>query len=260
MAEKCPPDFLGRCTCGKTTYIGQERYVVNCTNSNFKSAAVLEVLPNITEAVIFTGNDIKSMPWNVFGKLNDYPKLQIIDMSNNNIEEIKGKTYHHVKNVQVLILNHNNLNITGDKTHPRIFSNFVNLEALHLTNAFTESVDSKDYLMNLEQIFVRSNLTGLKKIHLEQNEIWTFKNPKIFCNLPHLMDLHLGDNKLSDINFNFECLKELRYIDLRDNKIHFLPEKTIAKLQHRAKASKDGSLAIPALQINMNVMLILHKS
>ncbi len=166
---------------------------------------------------------------NIFGKLNDYPQLDTIDMTNNKIEEIKGKTYHHVGNVKTLILNHNNLNITGDKTHPRIFSNFVNLESLHLTNAFTESVDSKDYLVALEQIFVGSNLTSLIKVHLEQNEIWHFKNPKMFCNLPSLMDLYLGDNNLTDINFDFSCLRNLRFLDLRDNRINTLSNYTLNK-------------------------------
>ena len=167
------------------------------------------------------------MPWNVFGKMNDYPYLEVIDMTNNNIQEIKGKTYHHVRNVKTLILNHNQLNITGDKTHPRIFSNFVNLESLHLTNAFSESVDSKEYLVALEQIFVGSNLTKLTKLH--------FKNPNIFCSLSHLMDLQLGDNNISDINFNFNCIENLRFIDLRNNRIHNLSNKTLLKFEELPK-------------------------
>lgn len=171
------------------------------------------------------------MPWNIFGKLNDYVFLEVIDMTNNNIQEIKGKTYHHVRNVRTLILNHNQLNISGDKTHPRIFSNFVNLESLHLTNAFSENVDSKDYLVALEQIFVGSNLTKLAKLHLEQNEIWSITNPNIFCSLPSLMDLQLGDNNISEINFNFDCIQNLRFIDLRNNKIHNVSNKTLMKFE-----------------------------
>ena len=171
------------------------------------------------------------MPWNVFGKMNDYPDLEVIDMTNNNIKEIKGKTYHHVRNVKTLILNHNQLNITGDKTHPRIFSNFVNLESLHLTNAFSESVDSKEYLVALEQIFFGSNLTKLAKVHLEQNEIWSIKNPNIFCSLPSLMDIQLGDNNISEINFNVGCIRNLRFIDLRNNKIHSLSNNTLSKFE-----------------------------
>ena len=171
-ADACPSDFDDRCLCGMAIYNGKERYVVNCTNTGFQHPAMLANLPVATEVLIFTGmtmtkydtfaqtiissffvgNNITSMPWNIFGKMNDYPQLDVIDMTNNNIQEIKGKTYHRVGNVRTLILNHNQLNITGDKTHPRIFSNFINLESLHLTNAFTESIDSKEYLIALEQV------------------------------------------------------------------------------------------------------------
>jgi len=227
----CPSDFDDRCTCGMAIYNGRERYVVNCTNTGFQHPAMLAVLPVATEVLIFTGNNITSMPWNIFGKMNDYPSLDVIDMTNNNIQEIKGKTYHRVGNVKTLILNHNQLNITGDKTHPRIFSNFINLESLHLTNAFTEAIDSKEYLIALEQIFVGSNLTKLNKLHLEQNEIWSFRNPNIFCNLPSLMDLQLGDNNLTDINFNFNCLRKLRFVDLRNNKIHNLSNSSLERFE-----------------------------
>lgn len=139
--------------------------------------------------------------------------------------------YHSVKNVRTLILNHNQLNITGEKTHPRIFSNFINLQSLHLTNAFTESIDSTEYLLSLEEIFVGSNLSKLEKLHLEQNEIWAFKNPNIFCNLPSLMDIQLGDNNLTDLSFNFDCLQSLRFIDLRNNKIYNLSNHTLTKFE-----------------------------
>lgn len=180
---------------------------------------------------MYIGNNVSIMPWNVFGKMNDYPFLEVIDMTNNNIQEIKGKTYHHVRNVKTLILNHNQLNITGEKTHPRIFSNFVNLESLHLTNAFSENVDPKEYLVALEQIFLGSNLTKLAKLHLEQNEIWSIRNPNIFCSLISLMDLQLGDNKISEINFNLDCIQKLRFVDLRNNKINNLSNQTLSKLE-----------------------------
>jgi hypothetical protein len=52
--------------------------------------------------------------------------------------------------VERLILNHNDLYIVSSLSHPRMFSNFVNLKELHLTNAFTEQIVSQWYLLNLE--------------------------------------------------------------------------------------------------------------
>ena len=93
-------------------------------------------------------------------------------MSNNKIRHIRGQAFHRISNVHRLILNHNDLYINGTHEHPRIFANMYNLKELHLTNAFTEYVDSKKYLVNLENIFFGSNLAKLEKLHLEQNEIW----------------------------------------------------------------------------------------
>lgn len=150
-------------------------------------------------------------------------------MSNNHIQEIRGKSYHHVPNVQRLILNHNNLSISRfddfavNHHHPRVLSNFVNLMELHLTNTFAEN--SSDQLSeDLHDIFVNSNLTKLIKLHLEQNEISKFKDKRVFCDLPSLRDLHLGDNHLKEINFNILCLKNLRFLDLERN--HFQTVRT----------------------------------
>ena len=58
FAISCPPDFGGRCICGKANYNGRQRYIVNCTNTEFNDAAMLEKLPIPTEVVIFTGETI----------------------------------------------------------------------------------------------------------------------------------------------------------------------------------------------------------
>uniref|UniRef100_T1PHS4 Leucine Rich repeat protein n=1 Tax=Musca domestica TaxID=7370 RepID=T1PHS4_MUSDO len=69
---------------------------------------------------------------------------------------------------------------------------------------------------------MNSELTKLQKLHLEQNEITHFKDRKVFCDLPSLRDLHLGDNYLKDINFDVACLKNLRFLDLERNKFEFV--------------------------------------
>lgn len=63
-----------------------------------------------------------------------------------------------VSNVKTLILDHNDLEIVGEKERPRIFSNFDTLERLHLTNAFTERINASDYLLSLKDIFFESYL------------------------------------------------------------------------------------------------------
>ena len=111
---------------------------------------MLEFLPDETEVLIFNGNNIEYLPNNVLGITQEHELLKVIDLSNNNISEISGKAFHKVRNVEILILNHNDLRISGEESHPRILTNFLNLKELYLTNAFTEVIDSKYYLKDLQ--------------------------------------------------------------------------------------------------------------
>lgn len=60
----------------------------------------------------------------------------------------------------------------------------------------------------------------LRVLHLEQNEIWSIgRNQKVFCQLPKIEQILLGDNRLVDFDFRIDCLPELRYLDLERNMI-----------------------------------------
>jgi len=222
LAIPCDEEFTSNCLCGMIEYQNTNQYVVNCTDTKFQNASVLQNLPSKTQVLIFTGNNIKELPLNVFGTLNNFPSLKVVDMSHNNIESIRGKSYHRVQNVERLILNHNQISISSKDPahhHPRVFSNFENLVELHLTDAFA---DSEDLASDLHDIFVNSELQELRKLHLEQNRISEFKDDKVFCDLPNLQDLHLGQNRLSGLHFDIACLGHLRFLDLEFNSIKML--------------------------------------
>ena len=227
----CPKRFSGLCQCGFSDYKAwkpdRKVFMTNCTNTGFTDSSILEYIPSQTEVLIFQGNRFRRLPWNIFGIWENRTKLEVIDLTNNQIQEVQGKTFHKVSNVKRLILNHNDLYIVSTLNHPRIFSNFINLEELHLTNAFTEQVDSKWYLTDLKNIFLSSELKKLTKLHLEQNEIWEIKDKDMFCDLPALLDIHLGDNQLKDISFSLKCLERLRYVDLSYNKFRNMKESTL---------------------------------
>lgn len=87
----CGTAFKGKCWCGETDYDRIRQYVVNCTNERFPDTSVLAHMPLEVEVLIYTGNVLVQLPWNIFGTINEYPKLRIIDMSNNHINEIRGK-------------------------------------------------------------------------------------------------------------------------------------------------------------------------
>lgn len=235
-----PPTVCGSglpegCLCGYQLYQDVVQYVVNCTNTNLYNTSVLKNMPENVQVLIFTGNHIEELPWNVFGSINNYTKLKVVDMSNNRIRDIRGKSYHHVQNVERLILNHNNLSISRNNNketnhhHPRVFSNFINLISLHLTDAFDDN-HSPELSEDLHDIFMQSKLLKLQKLHLEQNEISSFKDHRIFCELPNLMDLHLGDNDLTTINFDLDCIENLRFLDLKRNKFTYIKDEDLLLL------------------------------
>ncbi|XP_037082864.1 SLIT and NTRK-like protein 3 [Pollicipes pollicipes] len=226
----CPVPFGGRCRCAMAMYQKAEKYVVNCTNTGFTNVSVLNALPDNTEVLIFTGNFLDILPPNLFGTEWNFEDMETIDMSNNGIKEIDGQAFHRVSFVKTLILNHNSLYIVDSKHHPRVFSNLISLESLHLTNAFTENVDSDWYMSSLEIIFKTSMLTRLKKLHLEQNELRGVRDPKIFCTLPSLEHLYLGSNRLTDIDLDLLCLQRLAYVDLEYNSILRLDSNATALL------------------------------
>ena len=174
---------------------------------------MLEQLPKETEVIIFNGNNVDYIPNNVFGIVHEHEVLKVIDFSNNRIETITGKAFHKVSNVEILILNHNDLRISGSETHPRMLTNFGNLRELQLTNAFTEVIDSKYYLEDLQTIIMAAYNEGmdkLQKLHLGQNELWSL-NEKSFCNMmPPLTHLYLDNNNLQDLQFEFECIENLQ--------------------------------------------------
>lgn len=101
---------------------------------------------------------------------------------------------------------------------------------MHLTNAFADYY-SPELSQDLHAIFVKSNLTQLTKLHLEQNEISHFKDRNVFCDLPQLEDLHLGDNNLKELNFNVMCLHHLRFLDLERNRFEFVKMRDIEALE-----------------------------
>lgn len=233
-ATGCAQQFKGKCQCGMRAVppTGRLSYVTNCTNSNFTDVDMLTQLSPQTEVLVFTGNNIQFLPPNLIGQDIRYEKLHTIDLSNNKIKFIRGKTFHNVKSVKVLDLSNNEILIDEDNFHPRIFSNFKSLEELHLNNAFDNSVHDKDFLQELWKIFNESSLTNLKELDLNDNHIRSsFPSSEMFCSLPSLQRLHLSNNFLTDFTLNLTCLKNLSLVDVSYNFISTLTNKSLALIE-----------------------------
>ena len=103
-----------------------------------------------------------------------FRSLKFLNLSNNLLSDplLLSKAELSVLSplpLRKLVLNGNKLDW---KSVNALTSAMPHLEELHLTNAFTELIDSKWYLGDLKDILLTSNMTKLYKLHLEQNEIW----------------------------------------------------------------------------------------
>ncbi|XP_021957418.1 trophoblast glycoprotein-like [Folsomia candida] len=233
----CPKELRGHCHCGHQRDPNDKlrvRPVVNCTHAGFTDTDFFKHVPVETEVLIVVGNELRELPTNLFGPNRDMLSLRELDLRQNGIELIRGKTFHHTPHLETLILNYNK--IGGDVLieHPRIFSSLTSLKYLHLTGAF--HTDQWTLLNGLTEMFAESNLTHLLKLHLEQNHISRIPNPLQFCDLPSLLDLHLGQNELTDLVLDVEaCLSSLRFVDLSYNKIREISATSglFALLNHR---------------------------
>lgn len=108
-----------------------------------------------------------------------------------------------------------------------MFSNFESLLELHLTDAFADN-GIVNITTDLYEVFHKSNLIRLAKLHLEQNKISVITEPRVFCQLPNLLDLHLSHNKLTGIDFDVQCMSHLRFIDLEGNFIRGLSDEQLS--------------------------------
>lgn len=124
----CGKSFQGKCHCGTTYYDQILRYMVNCTNEGFLDTSVLEHMPVSVEVLLFTGNMLIDLPWNIFGRINEYPKLRIIDMSNNHIREIHGKRYQLQKKTKSWFHNYK-----SEWLGPKNNNNYLSLFRISLT-------------------------------------------------------------------------------------------------------------------------------
>ena len=46
---------------------------------------MLEHLPTDTEVLLFNGNNIPELDWNLFGIWDDHLKMEVVDLTNNKI-------------------------------------------------------------------------------------------------------------------------------------------------------------------------------
>ncbi|XP_011308295.1 protein toll [Fopius arisanus] len=136
-------------------------------------------------------NELRELPIGLFSTLHNLEKL---DLSRNHITEISGNLFHGLSSLKVL-----NLERNGLKTiHP----------------------DGLRPLQNLRIARFSSNLLTLKSNPSPSIEGDRLTSPFYPCT--RIEELHLANNNISDIFFDWATAPQLRTLDLQYNSLRFL--------------------------------------
>lgn len=163
-SEFCP----SKCTCDLD-------FFVSCSNANL-DVVPIQLNPTV-KYINLTRNNISDINFTFIF----YNKLQVLDLSHNQLDDISTNNFEPLESLLVLIMNNNNIKLLKSK-------------------AF-------------------AGLTELSELDLSTNRI-SFIHQNAFANLLKLVWLDLSFNKINQIESNFfKHLKRLEWLCLRSNLI-----------------------------------------
>ncbi|CAO1409799.1 unnamed protein product [Diamesa tonsa] len=165
------------------------------------SEDVFKTLSNLKE-LILTYNMLKSLPKDVFV---DLIRLQLLDLSDNNLIELHDGLFDTTLNMKSLVLSNNKLtNISRN-----VFAKLRKLEILLLNRNNLKTID--DSFKSLE---------NLREINLSYNQLSHNQTKNVFDGLTKMEKLYLSNNQLEDflISKNNE-FGNLKIVDLSYNNI-----------------------------------------
>lgn len=134
----------------------------------------------------------------------DLIRLVVFDLSHNQITEIGTATFRSQYSLQVLRLQYNKIVNIAENT----FASLYNLHTLILSH---NRITQIEYL-TLNGLFVLSVLS------FDHNNINAI-HPDSFRNCTSLMELSLGNNHLFSVPLSLQSLRQLRSLELGDNRI-----------------------------------------
>ncbi|XP_053396477.1 trophoblast glycoprotein-like [Mercenaria mercenaria] len=231
MKDYCKGHFEN-CICTDT--------YVTCHNEVKLNGDITKLLHYIKDDVInitITGCNLKELPQNTFGTCRRATSLLLrmlktVDLSNNNIMEIHGKSFHCVPNLETLILSNNTWEIYRGPSKTGYFTSISSLKHLDLTNTFKEIWDTT----KLASVFNETDMTSLETLKLGYNELFSFSlSPaNFFCPLTSLKTLDLSHNNLEDPSLpnKTNCLEKLETLDVSYNRMTMLTQKFMDKLEN----------------------------
>ena len=132
-----------------------------------------------------------------------FKNLQYLSLKNDHLKEIPHEITF-LRNLKILDLSGNDF-----QALPKSFSNLRTLEELFLNDEEYFKIDSTMKTLSL--------LPNLKILHLENDHLK--KLPKNINSLTHLEMLYLNNNEFISFPTEIKGLKNIKYLDLHDNRI-----------------------------------------
>jgi len=183
---------------------------------SIRELLLLNRLPAIPE---YWEYDLSNLKINNLDGLQDIPdigKVISLNLSHNEIAEVKDGDFIGLGNLGTLILSYNRLT----KLPARAFRGMGSLNKLNVSHNWINSIDSAAF----------SGLGGLTHLDLSSNAVDGLAE-QLFSGMGNLEVLNLSDNGLKTLTFkSFKDLSSLKDLNLQDNDIKKLGNSIFAEL------------------------------
>ena len=249
--DYCKDDFA-RCICTQDEVV--------CRNETRLIVDLVALYPKIKDhvkSIIVTGSTFRELHVNFFGSCNSASdlvlnELKYVDLSNNKIERVHGKTLHCMPNTETLIMRDNQWAIDRKDQQLGYFTSLGKLKVLDLTNTFEDVTDGTIHFYKLARIFNETDMKQLEELSLAQNEFIVLSKTAAnsLCRLTNLKSLNLSHNYFMEPSMPNDpnCFTHLETLDLSSNHIDYLSEEFTTEMDD--VYNKYNTLASVRLQDN----------
>uniref|UniRef100_A0A7E4W1E4 LRRCT domain-containing protein n=1 Tax=Panagrellus redivivus TaxID=6233 RepID=A0A7E4W1E4_PANRE len=205
-----------KCNCNSTT--------VECKDLHETDTAMFEkILPKIypdLDTISITGNDFGDLPKeNIFGGRSRQLKVSLFDISDNDIRSFASETFFGLPKVEFIYLRNNEIESVGSEP----FSYTPAVRVIDLTAGLAARLTPRKKASLIKDMLEAGhNFMHLQEVILSSNTL-TELDPDTFCKVEGISRLVLTDNLFDNLNLNPACLRNLKLLDLRKNKIATVP-------------------------------------
>ncbi|XP_067248020.1 trophoblast glycoprotein [Chanodichthys erythropterus] len=200
----CP----AHCSCEST--------VVNCVSQNLRS--IPQPLPENVTTLNLSGNNIRNLNNESFPRTLEH--LTHLYVSGSQVERLDSMVFKNLPNLRLLDLSNNRISEFYVEALPQDSK----IEVLNLS----KSLFNHSYIGVFEDLF-RSSLPKVSHLDLSNNDLM-FLPEDIFTDLSNLTVLDMRNNTLVSFSNEMFWNRALKELDLRDNALKVLPNKTLAGL------------------------------